>query len=372
MTATWWDRLILTGYAPGARALALCRMVFAGFLLFFLMQRMDWVAEYPEVFFAPAPGLARWMPGFAPSIFLHFLNGIALICLLALFVGWYTRLVSLLFSGIFFCYLVLAQGFGKIDHILLVATFPALMAFTNWGGALSVDAIRRGKQQQVAHWPLVFLALVIGFSYFTSGVFKVMGGWLELDTQAAYGNVFMNAIANDRHLLLSDFFAELHAPFFWEMADWGIVLLDFGFLPAVLFPRIFRVWVALASFFHLQILLSMGIDFSLFAVMYMPFLAWNQLEIHAGTMVNVGTAWLRNGLRFCHPVLLVVVAVLLVGLFYRQGSLYFNLWAEVTPTVRILPGLVLLLVLSGLGIVLSALQFRRTAPNGTHRDHIDQ
>lgn len=257
------------------KALALIRMLFAGYFLLFLGGRLDWLATYPDSFFHPTPGLAAWLPGFPPLILAWTLAIFSFVCTTALFFGFRTPWASRGMALGLFVFFVLVQGFGKNDHTMLIALCPLLMSFSGWGQCWSMDAGRRQAPPKAEAWPIAILALVIGFLWMTAGLFKALGGWLEFDSFAVQANVLAYGIASGHESFLNPQLFESLPDGLLEALDWGVVFFEILFFPAAFFPRLFRLWIFAAITLHLGIFLYMGFDFSTFVLCYMPLFAWN-------------------------------------------------------------------------------------------------
>lgn len=166
---------IFNSFSVTAEGLGLFRIFTALFILCFLMPSVEmygFLGSLPDDFYAPPPGPMWLFEGFPPEAFLLKLHAVLIILLIALLVGFKTTWTSILIGVI----LLVIKGFfysvGKINHDLLLALTPTVMAFSGWGAAYSLDALRNCDEDlnsRVASWPLTLLALFIGFMMFTAG-----------------------------------------------------------------------------------------------------------------------------------------------------------------------------------------------------------
>ena len=306
MTRTW---------ASDARrwtpdGLALLRIFTAMFIGFLLVPPSRgafalWIASVPAEFFAPQPGPLALLTGFPEAWEIRALRAATWLALLAMGAGWRTRGASILAgAGI-----LLLQGMeytvGKINHEMVLPLVPLLFSGSGWGRRWSIDAVLAGSANQAASPPgsasgsttkaiaqsiaqpatqptalpaaVPALALLIGFMMFTAGVPKLIGGWLDPGSQAALGHVLNQQASKGRNVLLSGHAAAVDLPFVWELADWGTVMFELGFLAAAFRPRWFRWFLAAAVGFHTATMLTLNIAFLPNFVGYAVFLNWGGL-----------------------------------------------------------------------------------------------
>jgi hypothetical protein len=239
------------------------------------------LAELPQAFYTPPPGPMFLFDSFPPAQVFWLLHGMLILSLLAMLVGFKTT-VSSFAAGLL---LLIIKGFfystGKINHDLLLAIVPMVMAFTGWGAAYSLDARRLmpgGNSIKVASWPLTLLALFIGFMMFTAGFAKVLGGWLSTGTQATLGHFFIQFFTNGRQDLLAPILITVDYRFFWEMIDYATVVFEVGFLLAILHPKSTKIFISCAVVFHFSIMMSLNISFLPNFPAYAAFLHWTAVD----------------------------------------------------------------------------------------------
>ena len=175
----YFGYLLRDAYAINPRDLAFCRIFFAAFNLFFLIERVDWVGRFPQAFFHPPPGIASLFGNFPPVWFFHFANVLFVVLLLCILVGYKARLASILYTVCLMVVHSFAYSFGKIDHPILMVVMPFVMSFANWGAAISLDARNATRPMVTKPAAMAFFALIVGFAMFTAGYVKATTGCLS-------------------------------------------------------------------------------------------------------------------------------------------------------------------------------------------------
>lgn len=277
------DRWIFDSFDVRARGLALYRIAFALFAFLFVAPghgqygNFAFIASFPDAFFLPPPGPLALFEGFPPGYAFEALHLLVNLSLAALLFGWRTRFASVLTALLLLAGYGFSYSFGKINHNLLFVLVPLVMAPSGWGAALSLDA-RAGRSagRVLRSWPLVMLALLLGFAMFTAGFAKLIGGWLDPSTHATQGHLVKQFFVRGRQDLLAPFFLSVDQPLFWEALDWATVLFEVGFLAAVFHPRATRLFAALAVFFHLGTMLMLNIAFTFHLIVYAAFIDWRR------------------------------------------------------------------------------------------------
>jgi hypothetical protein len=242
-----------------------------------------------------------------PQAALEALEIVIAVLVVFLIIGFKTKATSLVLAAAMFTGTGLTFSFGKIDHGIFLILVPVAMAFSGWGGALSVDAhlaARSGRPQiEASQWAMRLLAFMIGLAFLTAGTAKVWAGWLDLHTHAARGYFLRGYVVSDRDEFLAPLLLRVHdIGILWEALDWFTVALECGLIVAVLWWRTFRIGIAFAALFHLGVLLMMNIQFSANIVAYGAFLRWNLIApTKSGSAIPVSqpVAWVLGiGLGF--------------------------------------------------------------------------
>jgi uncharacterized membrane protein YphA (DoxX/SURF4 family) len=317
---------IFNSYYPTKEGLGLYRIFSALFILFFLLPPVEmyqFLGSLPSDFYAPPPGPMLLFDGFPPEIVFYVLHSILIIALLCLLLGFKTTAASITTGMVLLVIKGLFYSVGKINHDLLVVALPIVMAFSNWGAVYSIDSLRNKSKQEseVYGWPLVLLALMIGFMMFTAGFPKILGGWLYWDTQATFGHFFKQYFLNGRQDLLANYALQIENRFAWELLDYGTIIFETGFLLAILTPRTTRLFVCFAVIFHFSIMMMLNIAFLPNFLAYAAFLDWSL--IHRKIQQRFSGQY--NPLMVIGAFFIVISAIILVGYQYNIPELHSDL-----------------------------------------------
>lgn len=273
--------------------LARYRIIY-GLLALLSLRGYGNIASQPSAQFDPPPGPIMLFPSIPPRFALEALEVVAAVLVVFLIMGFRTRTTSVLLALALMTGAGLSFSFGKIDHGIFVLLLPAVMAFSGWGGAMSVDAhlkARAGRPPiEASQWAVRLFAFMIGLAFFTAGSAKVRAGWLDLHTHAARGHFLQGYVTYDRTDYLAPFVLRVHdIGILWEALDWFTVALECGLIVTVLWWRTFRIGIAFATLFHLGVLLMMNIQFSVNAIAYGAFVRWNLIRpTRPGTSIPLG------------------------------------------------------------------------------------
>jgi uncharacterized membrane protein YphA (DoxX/SURF4 family) len=282
------------------------------------------LVEQPEGQFDPPPGPIMLFDSIPPRMALEALEFASAVLVVFLIMGFKTKAASLLLAAAMMTGTGLWYSFGKIDHNIFVLLVPAAMAFSGWGGAMSVDAhlaARSGRPRiEASQWAVRLLAFMIGLAFLTAGIAKVRGGWLDIHTNAARGHFVHGYVSDGKHDYLAPLLIRIHdIGILWEAIDWFTVALECGLVVAVLWWRMFRIGIAFAALFHLGILLMMNIQFSANVIAYGAFMRWNLIApSREGSVLPIGqpVAW-----------------VLGVGLGYGAYSVHNSDFVRFLPSI---------------------------------------
>jgi hypothetical protein len=261
--------------------LARYRIIY-GVLALLGLRGYSGIADQPEAQFDPPPGPIMLFDSIPPQATLEALEIVIAVLVVFLIMGFKTKAASLLLAAAMITGTGLSFSFGKINHDIFLILVPAAMAFSGWGGAMSVDAhlaARSGRPRiEASQWAVRLLAFMIGLAFLTAGLAKLGAGWLDPHTHAARGLFLRGYVVGDRDEGLAPLFLRVHdIGILWEALDWFTVALECGLVVAVLWWRTFRIGIAFAALFHLGILLIMNIQFAANIVAYGAFVRWNQI-----------------------------------------------------------------------------------------------
>lgn len=244
-------------------ALGVVRILYSLYFLLVLgVPNFLWVGQNPDYFFSPpkiSPGIL--FSGFPSDTLLGILTFCIYLLLVFLLFGWRTRVVSVLLALFFFLGYTFAYSFGKIDHTVMLIVMPLFLSFAGWGEAYSIDSLNSQKSPETLAWPVGTLLLMLCFGFFTSGVLKLAGGWLDLSTQAVRSHLVLNYHGLGRQTVLGETLLSIYDIGLWEAMDYLTVVIEIAFLAAFLNHTVLRYFVAVAVVFHLFNLLAFGIPF---------------------------------------------------------------------------------------------------------------
>lgn len=274
--AGWFDRWSASAYTRSPEWLALCRILYAA------SQLVGWQSEPVRplavlggAFFFPPLGPFALLSEYPSMWVLHATYLGRDIGLMALLVGYRTALAGWIVGITQIALAGVRYATGKVDHDLLIFVFPMVMAFAGWGSTLSVDARRAhpGSSRLRAPEPaLAYLALLIGLSYFTSGLVKALSGWLDPGASATRAQLLLYSQRAWSPHALNAMVWEISGLWVWKAMDYATVVFEMAILATVVRPDWFRTALAGALGFHLGVAQLLGIDFSWLLGCYLPFL----------------------------------------------------------------------------------------------------
>lgn len=300
---------------------------------------IEWLSAYPDSIIDAPPGPFQLVSGFPSPAVLVVLEVLRTLALVLLAFGIWTRWVSVAVAALLLVTYGLAYSAGKIDHTILVVLTPLILSFAHWGRRVSVDALLRRRAPEHQHqWPLRFLALVVGLSFFAAAWVKLTTGWLSTSTQAALGHSLVRFYSYDTASWSVQWVAGIsHLRFAWELVDWLTVAMEFAIIVALPWWRAFRIALAAAVLFHLGVYLAMDIDFSFNVVVYGAFVSWAAL-LHRERLSDRAVAAIRPGVA-------VLVAFSVLAL---SGAAWFV--TSTMPGVGAIAGVVIVLTGAAIGV----------------------
>ena len=331
----WFHRWSALAYARSPEWLGVCRIAYAFALLAGWHPRpMRPLAALGAAFFFPPLGPFALLDGYPGLRAIQALSLGRDLSLVALLVGYRTRLAGCVVGLTQIALAGLRYSTGKIDHDILILALPIVMSGSAWGAALSVDAARTRPSVAPARSSgpaLAYLALLIGVTFFTSGFLKALTGWLDPGAAATRGYLLAFLRQHPwRAQTVNTAMAALDVTWLWKPLDWATVVFELALLLAVARPIWFRGTLAVAMTFHLGVVALLNIDFSLLLLCYLPFLFDPPPGALAGVRARVEGALARVGRWW--PAVLVAAggAIWYAGQRRGYGTL-FGRWPQLPP-----------------------------------------
>ncbi len=275
------DAWIFEEYRASTMDLAIFRIIYAFFMLLSVPPLAPWIGRAPHAFFSPPVSLAALFADFPPAWLVTTLNVGLAAFLSLLLVGWKTRMASL-GTGVL---LLLLKSFeftvGKVSASeTLLIVIPLVMAFSTWGGACSMDSCAKQTSQQReerGQWCLSYLAFLIAVGMLTAGWGKLTSGWLDPSAYCTYGHMVINNLVMERDMPAARMAFKLGPSPVWKIADWSVILLETGFIVAILRRRFWHWALIAAILFHVGVWALYGIVFDYNFIAYGAFVPFARL-----------------------------------------------------------------------------------------------
>ena len=269
-----WQRLEET-CNNDARSLGLFRIVWGAYILLFNAPYSAFVSQVPQSFYSPPVlSLANLFAGFPPYWLMLGADLVRIWLLVLITVGIKTRWCTITLCLLTFISTNFVYSFGKIDHDTLLWAVALCLAFTNWGVnyALVPD---RPVNPKVATRALATAGVVISFGFFTAGFEKALH-WVNFDFSSGG---FLSWFYPGYYLLDRKF---LLAPLAFRVPAQSFKILDYTAVAFELSPFLFlfagrtawRVWLLVATCFHLANALLLNIPFYINVLVYLPFITF--------------------------------------------------------------------------------------------------
>ncbi|WP_394749082.1 hypothetical protein [Spongiimicrobium salis] len=251
--------------AVSTEQLACFRVFFGLLMLVYFLPSWSWLNDVPPAFFNPRIfSFAYLTDGYLPDIIYLLCDILAIILLVCITLGIFTRkalLAMFVLSSILFSY---ALSFGKIDHYtnLFLIAYPAL-AFTNSGTRF---ALKKDKELSSATQArvLALLGIAIAFGFFTAGIPKLLY-WVDFDlSSSGFLFWFYGVFLKDQHqYLLSPYVFKLPYYVFEAMDYLAAIFEVVGFFFLYKGRKFWRMYLTIACTFHFLNLLTLNYGFTL-------------------------------------------------------------------------------------------------------------
>lgn len=356
------NSILFKDFVTPVQSQAIYRIAFGLFLaeriFFHPIGPIPGLGSLPAEVWYPPWGFGMLLPPPSADLVSLVLITLKFCCALLVF-GVITPLASAAVAGLLLLTRTWTYSLGKIDHDILFVIVPVCLGFSRWGSYYSVDAWLFGKARSASPrdaWPFGLLAIAVAFGFCTSGVQKIIGGWLDVTFPAAvgwvvyYGEFFeSNAFAYRNMTTMAQLPAAL-----LECFDWLAVFLDLAFVAALfLGRRLFQATCLVALIFHWGTLLLCGIYFIAHVFVYAAFFPMQGLV--NGVVAKVKCVWLLGFIAGIIAVLMVIA----VGREMHPWEIVPRVVASIIPRVATI-GAVAGLFWLGFGFIRSD----RTQPLG--------
>jgi len=291
----FWQKLEDT-CSNDARSLGLFRAFWGIYILLFLAPYSAFVGQVPQAFYnPPVLSLAFLVPGFPPHWLMLAADLLRIWLVVLITIGVETRFCTIVLCLLTFVCSNFVYSFGKIDHDILLWAVTLCLAFTNWGVPYALVPDRRVNPRTAAR-ALATAGMLIAFGMFTAGFVKALL-WINFDLSTSgflrwfYPFYFLL----DRKPLL--------APLVFSAPPQLFKILDYAAVAFELSPLFFlvagraawRVWLLIATCFHLANALVLSMPFLHHVLVYLPFVAFARSfgRVSAGLTANNAVSWWR-------------------------------------------------------------------------------
>ncbi|MFT4147299.1 MAG: hypothetical protein QM632_00660 [Micrococcaceae bacterium] len=264
------------------RDLAVYRIFFS-IIVLLAYTKYSTNAGIPNEMYHPIPGMLQLFHSFPPLWVLILFQVVYLVTASALLFGFLTPIASVLFGA----NMIIANGFtfalGKLDHGIIIAIVPMIMAFSGWGNAYSIDSKQFLSQRAhpssvIRPWVIRWMALTISLWLFTAAFAKATTGWLDPSKRGTQGYFFSYYLGGLTSGKIPDLVSKIHFGPFWKFLDYSTVLCES--LPLLLFVFGWKYWKLAPSFlifFHIGINFTLSIFYAPAFVAYAAFVPWDRI-----------------------------------------------------------------------------------------------
>jgi hypothetical protein len=279
------------------RSLSIYRIIFGSMLLFVFLPQFSWIGDLPPTLFKPPLfSIANLFSGFPPKVFFQVIDGLILLSLIGLTMGFFTRMCTFILLVALILGFSFQYSLGKIDHPILFISVLFLMLFNNWGAWYSADRWLGRTTNEKEHTDLSLLAVIAAFGFFTAGYSKALN-WIDFDLTTSgvlsWVETFYYTQGLDK--LLIPWAIDFREPIFWELLDATAVIFELGFLFAIFHRNTLYLWLGMWCLFHFINSFLLFLPFEINWLVVTAFISWNEFR--------------RGGLlRRAYPVLIVSLA----------------------------------------------------------------
>lgn len=291
--------------------LGLTRILFCiGFFIFGLPS-FHQISSFDLVFFDPPPGISLLIGPITSGEFWWIFDIILRVVFIGVLAGFRTKESSILLGLLLLFGFTYDYSYGKINHNIFPVIFPLIMAFTNWGGALSIDSLKKENLKITPKgWPLTFLSFLLGWGYFTAGLPKLIGGWLDPSYSSTAGFILRRYYSSSGPLYLNEMFVKINSLFINKVFDYSTLLFELGFILTIFWAVVFMRAIAIAALFHLGVLLTVNIPFSLHVLVFLPYIVYFYFDKNSRLSVNFEKFFIKNKKYFLGALFILAIAII--------------------------------------------------------------
>lgn len=297
-------------WKPTFFQLGLTRILFClGFIVVGL-PHFNQISGYDLEFFDPPVGVSLVLGPITSENFWWNFDLIIRIVFVLVLAGFRTKESSIAFGLLMIFGFSYEYSYGKINHNIFPVIFPLIMAFTNWGGALSIDSIRKQNLKITPKgWPLTFLSFLLGWGYFTAGLPKLIGGWLDPSYSSTAGFILRRYYSSSGPLYLNEMFVKINSLFINKVFDYSTLIFELGFILTIFWSAVYLRAVGVAVMFHLGVLLTVNIPFTLHVLVFLPYIVYFYFDRNSRISENFEHFLLENKKYFIIALLILSVGI---------------------------------------------------------------
>ena len=302
----YWRRVARAASVPDA-SLGVFRWIFGLFFLLVSAPHFAWIDDVPRALFTPPVfSLTMLIGSFPPAPALMVLDIVSLTALLAVTIGWKTRLTTPFLAVCLFIGTSFGSSFGKTDGTLIIALLLC-MTMADWGRHHSWDARNTppaddgSESSRSTQRGLALFATLLAFGFLTAGIPKFIN-WADGDlaTSGVLDWYYGNRLSLGRAFLLSDYVPGTPA-LVLELADYAAIAMELvGFIALLAGRRTWMGYLLVLTLFHLANALILNIAFNGQVVTYVvfanlcflaPLLDRRAVRVGATTVAVAATGW---------------------------------------------------------------------------------
>lgn len=296
-SAWFWERASRS-CTVSIESLGLFRWLWGASVLLFTPPYFGWIDDVPRALYDP-PLLspAALASGFPPSPFFSVLDAAIIFVTCLVTVGLWTRWTTLLWIALILLGSNFNYSFGKIDHGIMKCVLAGCMVICGWGRHYSLDALLFRSSAdgidstRAVRQGMSLLGVALAFGMITAGVPKLLA-WIDFDlTKSGFLSwYFPNHYSLGRNRMLAPYVPQIPVLLF-ELGDYFAVFLEMaGIVALVVSRRVWLLWLAIVTTFHLLNSLLLNIAFNGQVLTYVAFIDL-AARTAASARINRGLLW---------------------------------------------------------------------------------